>query len=139
MVGLSMRIIAHLRKHIKGQALLSILICLFISIAVVPELSQSTNNESAPVSISAVPYSIDYALLPVPLRIGENFHGVKANKNDAFGQRVSAPLAVLPASLHYVPNPHSFVNFVGDFYNISTRDLRQACQLLDLPPPGIFS
>lgn len=139
MTGLSMSIKAHLRKRIRGQSLFVAFLCLVIALAIIPELSQSSNFQYASVSISATSNNIDYAILPVPSRFGENFHGVKASKNDGLNQRATAQIVVLPAYIYFLPNLNSFVNSVGDFYNVWITDLQQAYQLLDLPPPVIFS
>lgn len=120
-----------------GQALtrISLILCVVLtSFLFVPHLGLFSSRQETPVSISPVPNS--YAILPVLLRTGENL-GAAKTRNDVFGKRTPAPETANAWSL-----PLLSVNFcalifcVCSFNSIFVKDFRQACQILDIPPPS---
>jgi hypothetical protein len=126
----------HPKSWLKGQALLSVFISLCILITFVPEPSNVTSSISGPISISTI--SHDYAMLPIPSRAGESLSRAKTNKNDTCIRSVSAQdvIAFVRRYECFIPSLLPFSNRVGNFHNVFRRDFRQACLLLDVPPPS---
>ena len=119
-----------------GRALarISVILCVLLApFLFVPYLGLFTPSISNRVSIS--PSSHSYAILPVLVRTGENLSAAKT-RNDVFGKRTLAPDATISWSFRYlIANFCGLTHYVSSFNSIFIRDFRQACQLLDIPPP----
>jgi len=125
----------HLKNWLKGQALLSVFLSLCMLITFAPGASKAISSISAPVSIS--PISYDYAMLPIPSSTGGSLCRAKTNKNDASIKSVLAYDAIASAWRYecFIPTFLSFSN-CSNFEDVFREDFRQACLLLDIPPPS---
>lgn len=137
MATLSMSSLVRMRNHVKWQALLSLIICLSISLIFTAEQTKAISYEQPPVSISAI--SQNYVLLSSLPRLDDTLWSAKTNRDNTFARILSKYYtATLPAK-SLVPKILSLVNHIGDFDYIFISELQQACQLLDIPPPVQFN
>lgn len=126
----------HTKSWRKGQILLRLLVSLFILTVFIPELSQA--SQSIPVRIAISPYCQNYAVLPLPFRADDNLSPAKRHDGDIYWRVVTGDgaLASLGAYQCLTPQPDAAPNYDNRFLDsIVRRGFRQACQLLDLPPP----
>jgi hypothetical protein len=128
-------LLEHPKNWLKGQALLSVFISLCMLITFAPGASKATSSISGPISIS--PISHYDAMLPIPSSAGGSLYRAKTNKNDVSIKSVSAYDAIAPAWRYecFIPSLLPFSN-CSSFEDVFRKDFRQACVLLDIPPPS---
>ena len=124
----------HPKNWLKGQALLSVFISLCMLITFAPQASKATGSISGPISISPIS---NYAMLPIPSSASGSLCRAKTNRNDASVKSVSAYDAIASASRYecFIPTILPFSNG-ANFEDVFRKDFRQACSLLDIPPPS---
>jgi hypothetical protein len=118
-----------------GRALLPVLIILAILAVLVPQLAEA---RSEPVRLTISINRQNYAVLPTPL---DNLCRDKRNDSDTCRRTVSIDSAPVSfrAFPYFIPDRDAIPNYVNSFCNTFIRKFRQACQLLDLPPPSVLS
>lgn len=124
------------KKWLKWQGLLGLLIGLCALILVLHGPNQSAPGISAPVSIS--PGNENYALVPIPLRTQDSPRKARFGENDIY-PRMASLEAAPPTSWverYLTLNPGALFEYLSDFVTIFRGESRQACQLLDIPPPS---
>ncbi len=120
-----------MKKGIRGQALLGIVLCLTILALFSFEVSGYESRQPSAVSISAV--SNGYMLPPV--RISDSQRDSKGARGFICPHKLSPELAADAASSqgYFIPILRPFLNSVID--SIFKGDIQQAYRLLDIPPP----
>lgn len=120
-----------------GRALLPVLIILAILAVFVPQLAQA---RSVPVRLTISINRQNYAVLPTPL---DNLCRDKRNDSPPQADRRTVSFDSAPVSFrafpYFIPDRDAIPNYVNSFCNTFIRKFRQACQLLDLPPPSGLS
>jgi len=111
---------------------------IFTIVIFVPELSTSTKGNSA--STPTTPDCQDYALLPTPLSVIYTLQPAKRNETDIrrISEMAGDPLLFSQTGKYFISNGYAFFNYDSSFPNIFTKRFRQACQLLNIPPPYSF-
>ncbi len=124
----------YLKNWFKEQILLGVFVSLSMLTIFVPNQAKAAEGTPAPLSISAIP--LNCALQPVLFKPSDCLHLVKPNKNDAHGKKLSAhPVSSSPIHRYFISNLGRISSYLNNFDSVFGRDFRQACQLLDLPPP----
>jgi hypothetical protein len=118
------------------QGLLSIFISLCMLIIFVPELSKATTGVLSSILVCRI--SGDYALFPVPYAIGNDLWLTDHNRSDTVGKTALRCDKVAFFGTHrgIISKLSRVSNYLTGFVNIPKAGYRQACQLLDIPPPS---
>ena len=121
-----------------GRVLLRILIVLAILAVFVPQIAQA---RSVPVRLTVSIDRQNFALLPTPSPPPDTLCRPKRYDSDTYRRTVSINSAVMSFRTYpyFIPDRDTIPDYVNGFSNIFIRKFRQACQLLDLPPPSVLS
>lgn len=125
-------------RRMKKLELPRILLSLCALIVFFPQLSSINQNIPPPLSISSN-YCQNYALLPVPFGISDNFYQMKRNDNSGIGSIVSTGHGIASSRLYgyFLPGFDTTSDYINEVNLIFGGWSQRACQLLDIPPPSI--
>ena len=124
----------------KQQVLLRVFICLcmlLIGFIFVPDLDKFPDSASAPYSMAN--NSQNYAWLPATFTFSTNPYKVNRTEDNTYRKALALhdTLALALSSKHFISNLRGVSYCLSSCDSIFKRDLQQACQLLDIPPPSI--